>query len=165
MGRGQELAPPRSPHGGRFRVVSEAFAGNKNVPAKWLTEAHEETQALVRQYLPDLELRSGRLFCQGQQSGFYIQQELRDDLLWAAHTAPTGGHFGTRGTLAKLDGNGWWPYVERNVPLLVQTCEFCQRNKVGRAPGRDGALPIAFVNERVHIDFIIMPVPSSNGAA
>ena len=89
--------------------------------------------------MPNLILRSGRLHHTETRSK-YTRSEVRDDGLFAAHTAPTGGHSVVRGTLLKLDGIAWWPEIVQDVTLMVRLC--------------------AKINERVHLDYIIMPEPS-----
>ena len=110
--------------------------------------------------MPNLTLRLGRLYHTETHSSKHTCSEVRDDVLFAAHTAPTGGHSVVRGTLLKLDGIAWWPEIVQDVTLMVRLCELRQRNKHSRAPGRDGALLSARINERVHLDYIIMPEPS-----
>ena len=90
------------------------------------------------EHLPNLILRLGRLYHTETRSK-YTRSEVRDDVLFAAHTAPTGGHSVVRGTLLKLDGIAWWPEIVQDVTLMVRLC--------------------AKINERVHLDNIIMPEP------
>ena len=146
-----------------FEEVAKSLLTGRGVPAQYQAAIFTDTVESVQRHLPDLELRSGRLFHTGQQSGFYTRLELRDDVMFAAHSAPTGGHYAMRGTLGKCNGVAWWDGIAQDVALKVDLCELCRRNKHSRAPGRGGALPAVGVNERVHIDLIIMPTPSKGG--
>ena len=65
--------------------------------------------------MPNLTLRLGRLYHTETHSSKHTCSEVRDDVLFAAHTAPTGGHSVVRGTLLKLDGIAWWPEIVQDV--------------------------------------------------
>jgi hypothetical protein len=144
------------------QVAIERLSG-RDTPSHYNNALFAETLRDVERHLPHLELRSGRLYHTEVPTGYYLSEVVKDDVYWASHAAPTGGHYGLRGTLKRLEGIAWRPNISADIKRMVDTCELCMRNKSARPPGRDGALPSVAVGERVHIDIIIVPVEAVTG--
>ncbi len=90
-----------------------------------------------------------------------MRQEERDRVMFDAHKAPTGGHFGFTKTLQKLRGRAWWPSIRRDVAAYVSLCGICQRCKTQpKIPADVEPLPISSAFERLHLD-LMGPFPAS----
>jgi hypothetical protein len=146
-----------------FELVAIERLSGRDTPIQYNTALFKETLSDVERHLPHLELRSGRLYHTETPTGYYLSEVVKDDVYWASHAAPTGGHYGHRGTMKRLEGIAWRPHISADIKRMVDTCELCMRNKAVRPPGRDGALPSVAVGERVHIDVIIMAVEAATG--
>ena len=146
-----------------FELVAIERLSGRDTPTQYNTALFKETLSDVERHLPHLELRSGRLYHTETPTGYYLSEVVKDDVYWASHAAPTGGHYGHRGTMKRLEGIAWRPHISADIKRMVDTCELCMRNKAVRPPGRDGALPSVAVGERVHIDVIIMAVEAATG--
>ena len=94
-----------------FELVALRWLSGEEVPKQYLTPIFHDTVELARRYLPNLTLRSGCLYHNRTQSGQYVRDEVQEDVLFAAHSARTGGHYAVRGTLLKLNGIAWWPEI------------------------------------------------------
>ncbi len=146
-----------------FELVTIERLRGRDMPSQYNTALFKETLSDVEWHLPHLELRSGCLYHAETPTGYYLSEVVKDDVYWASHAAPTGGHYGHRGTMKRLEGNAWRPHISADIKRMVDTCELCMRNKAARPPGCDGALPSVTVSERVHIDVIIMAVEAATG--
>jgi hypothetical protein len=146
-----------------FELVAIERLSGQDTPSQYNTALFKETLSDVERHLPQLELRSGRLYHTETPTGYYLLEVVKDDIYWASHAAPTGGHYGHRGTMKRLEGIAWRPHISADIKRMVDTCELCMRNKAAHPLGRNGALPSVAVGERVHIDVIIMAVEAATG--
>ena len=107
----------------------------------------------VRACIDTLEMREARLW--HKTEGVYVRQEERDRIMFEAHKAPTGGHFGFAKTLQKLRGRAWWPTIRKDVAAYVSLCGICQRCKTQpKIPADVEPLPVASAFERLHLDLM-----------
>ena len=69
---------------------------------------------------------------------------LRELVLAEAHTAPYGGHFGTRKTVEIVRKRFWWPQLRATVKSYCDTCLTCKQTKdpTTKPPGQLQPLPI-----------------------
>ena len=128
----QESVPvvPRPPVGldeDVFEQVAVAILSGGNIPARFDSPLFSDTIELVRKHVDNLEVRVDRLW--HKTDGVYVRQEERDRVLFEAHSAPTGGHFGFAKTMAKLSGRAWWPSIRYDVAAYLALCGICQRCK------------------------------------
>jgi hypothetical protein len=119
-----------------FELVAIERLSGRDTPNQYNTALFKEMLSDVEQHLPHLELRSGRLYHTETPTGYNLLEVVKDDVYWASHAAPTGGHYGHRGTMKRLEGITWRPHISANIKRMVDTCELCMRNKAARPPGR-----------------------------
>jgi RNase H-like domain found in reverse transcriptase/Reverse transcriptase (RNA-dependent DNA polymerase)/Integrase zinc binding domain/Retroviral aspartyl protease len=109
------------------------------------------------------ELRGG-LLLRHPDSGIYVPNDkrIRTQLLYEAHDAATGGHFGANKTHAKLAQNFYWPRMARDVAQYVSTCTKCLANKSSnqRPAGLLQSIEPVCKGHTITLDFI-GPVPTS----
>jgi hypothetical protein len=84
----------------------------------------EDILAEVDQELPNLHFEHGRLMW---KDVFYIPLEAREAICWAAHKAPTAGHFKLDASLANALQVGWWPYMKEHLADFISLCGLCYR--------------------------------------
>lgn len=63
-----------------------------------------------------------------------VPSDFRQQLLEQFHSSPTGGHFGTKKTLAKLQHRYYWPNMHLTVRRFVVSCRDCQQYKSSNQP-------------------------------
>jgi hypothetical protein len=123
---GQEPQTPQSEfQEDAFQTVVVHLKQAGGVPKRFQSEQYEEVVGEALEWQSELQLVNGRL---KYGSAFYIPKLQRPQLLFNAHSAPTGGHFGVRPTTLKLDGRAWWPGWKQDVETWCRTCGSCQRN-------------------------------------
>jgi len=140
-----------------FEAGALAMLGpGKEWPAAWTDDPMKET---VSKWLPELEMRGGRLFHKANPLGWYIRLEDWEKVLLQAHSSPTGGHLNFKGTMGRLHGVAWRPGMEIEVARLCETCGPCQAYKVkASVPTTVRPWPTEAVNSRVHVDLVPMAV-------
>ena len=74
-----------------------------------------------------------------------------------AHGSAVGGHFGRDKTLACLQGNFYWPKMDKDVVHHVQRCKICHIAKAhGQNTGLYNPLPVPEAPwEDVSLDFVV----------
>ena len=94
-------------------------------------------------------------------NSFYVPKEERDDVLFLAHDAPSGGHFGVDKTLNKIIGSAWWPTRRKDVENHCRTCARCQRGKHKPVIGAEvQPLQVTAPYQQVHVD-LVGPYPTT----
>ncbi|MBS1659382.1 MAG: DDE-type integrase/transposase/recombinase [Bacteroidetes bacterium] len=143
-----------------FAVLAKARLEGKTIPQE-VREKFEEVLEEVEAELPSLSLKQGRLM---REEAFYIPLEAREDILWAAHKAPTAGHFKAEATLRALSSTYWWPYMKEHVEEYVSLCGVCYRAD-GSKSLESGVFPnhIREPFHTVELDFQEGPFPSAEG--
>lgn len=68
--------------------------------------------------------------------------QLRRDILWKHHDAPSAGHPGQQGTYHAVSRYYWWPGLRTFVNNYVQGCAECQKYKIDRRPSKPALQPI-----------------------
>jgi len=103
----------------------------------------------------------------GNDKRIVVPENMRRDLMHAAHTHPTAGHGGVAKTMFRLN-RYWWPNMDRDVRNFIKHCHTCQqiknptkmhrhREPIGRLPPPTGP------NQRVHADLMLVKRPSTEG--
>ena len=69
-------------------------------------------------------------------------QQLRRDILWKHHDAPSAGHPGQQGTYHAVSRYYWWPGLRTFVNNYVLGCAECQKYKIDRRPSKPALQPI-----------------------
>ena len=69
-------------------------------------------------------------------------QQLRRDILWKHHDAPSAGHPGQQGTYHAVSRYYWWPGLRTFVNNYVLGCTECQKYKIDRRPSKPALQPI-----------------------
>jgi len=157
---GQEPQTPQSEfQEDAFQTVVVHLKQAGGVPKRFQSEQYEEVVAEALEWQSELQLVNGRL---KYGSAFYIPKLQRPQLLFNAHSAPTGGHFGVRPTTLKLDGRAWWPGWKQDVETWCRTCGSCQRNKI-QPPIKGDVQPleVTTMGESVHVD-LMGPYPTTD---
>jgi hypothetical protein len=92
----------------------------------------------------------------------YIPEQLRFDLLRAAHEPPIHGHGGAHKMYNMLKNYFIWENMYKSISSFVSTCTLCQQYKVSktRRPLRATPIPIE-VFEEISLD-IVGPLPNSS---
>ncbi|KAH9667915.1 Endonuclease [Citrus sinensis] len=85
------------------------------------------------------------------------QCSLRESIIMEAHGSAVGGHFGRDKTLACLQGNFYWPKMDKDVVHHVQGCKICHIAKAhGQNTGLYNLLPVPEAPwEDVSLDFVV----------
>jgi hypothetical protein len=109
------------------------------------------------------ELRGG-LLMRHPGSGIYVPDDkrIRTQLLFEAHDAATGGHFGVNKTYDKMAQNFYWPRMALDVAEYVSSCAKCQANKASnqKPAGLLQSIEPVRKGHTITLDFI-GPVPTS----
>lgn len=95
----------------------------------------------------------------------YVPATLRDDFLYTYHTdILTGGHFGEKKTIDKINARVYWPNMTESVKEFIRTCEDCLKNKVPRLKpaGLLHPLPVSRPFQMIGID-TVGTFPTSHG--
>jgi transposase InsO family protein/dUTPase len=81
----------------------------------------------------------------GERTRYLLPPSLQREAFFLAHGAPLAGHNGMNATVARMAAYFWWPTLQRDVQLMVQTCPDCvqkitkERLKAGiHVPSRQG---------------------------
>ena len=92
-------------------------------------------------WIDDKSTKGPLLVYQGRH---YIPNDpqLRRDILWKHHDAPTAGHPGQLGTYHAVSRYYWWPGLRTYVNNYVQGCAECQKYKIDRRPTKPALQPI-----------------------
>ena len=83
-------------------------------------------------------------------------QNMRKDILFAAHTSPLAGHGAIFRTKERIIEHFWWPSLNRDVEEMVKTCPTCQIQK-GKPPMKAPLISLdipTIFNQRVHMDLM-----------
>ncbi|XP_024041854.1 uncharacterized protein LOC127898849 [Citrus sinensis] len=85
------------------------------------------------------------------------QCSLRESIIMEAHGNTVGGHFGRDKTLACLQGNFYWPKMDKDVVHHVQRCITCHIAKAhGQSTSLCNLLPVPEAPwENVSLDFVV----------
>ncbi|MCP4492581.1 MAG: hypothetical protein GY820_35535, partial [Gammaproteobacteria bacterium] len=54
-----------------------------------------------------------------------VPKEHRQLVCCEHHSLPTGGHFGSKKTLAAIRTKYFWPFMVRQIRNYCRTCEVC----------------------------------------
>ena len=142
-----------------FEDIAVALLKDQPLPVMFEDPRFSPVMTLVRKWMPELELRSDRLF--HKTLGVYVRLEERESVMFQAHKAADAGHLGFAKTLERLRGRAWWPTLRADLGAYVTLCGICQRSKHHKAvPADVKPLPVASVFERVHLD-LMGPFPPS----
>ncbi len=114
-----------------FELVAIEWLSGRDTPNQYNTALFKETLRDVERHLLHLELRSGRLYHTETPTGYYLSEVVKDDIYWASHAAPIGGHYGHRGMMKRLEGIAWRPHISADIKRMVDTCVYAQQ---GSAP-------------------------------
>ena len=132
---------------------------NKNYRPKAFDE--KAYQRLLRQRNRFLWYKN-KIYRRGteEQHRLYVQKEHRTYMMTAAHDH--NGHRGFFATRALLTQRFWWPEMESDIKIFVQTCHVCQerQQQLVRIPPIKTRMPGIF--EVMHADIMHM-TPASNG--
>ncbi len=61
----------------------------------------------------------------GERTRYLLPSSLQRKAFFLAHGAPLASHNGMEATVARMATNFWWPTIQRDVQLMVQTCPNC----------------------------------------
>ena len=94
-----------------------------------------------------------------------VPQSLRDSLIQEAHGTMLSGHEGITKTKERLLHSYYWPNMEKDITVHLQTCQKCQvTKKQHSAPHLLSPLPQCTApNQRVHIDLFGPLMTSEHG--
>jgi hypothetical protein len=90
--------------------------------------------------------------------------KLKQDILSDAHDSKIAGHRGARPTLKAVTACFWWPGMNEEIKLFVQSCLHCQRNKAGNKHNRPPSQPLPVPTaqfQSITMD-LITDLPESN---
>jgi hypothetical protein len=88
---------------------------------------------------------------------------LREDILKAAHSAVSSGHFGADRTIARVQQYYYWPGMRRDILAFCQSCLECAVHNISTVQRRPPMTPIDSGRtpfEQIGLDFI-GPLPRS----
>ena len=107
-----------------FEEIVKAKLAKKPVDERFYASVYKEIWDDVNKFLPELELRGGRIFNTKWES-FYMPIQILDDMCYQAHKAPWAGHFEYPASLKALRAMGWRPHMEAYLAAIVQWCPQC----------------------------------------
>jgi len=120
------------------------------------TECSEEIQCLVRQW-PRLTVVDG-LLCwrnKAKKAKVVVPEAHRTTLLKLYHNVPGSLHEGASKMLSRIAEKFYWRLMQRDVQLYVFDCDVCTQYKTQRKVKEAlEPLPLAYPNQRVHVDFL-----------
>ncbi len=95
----------------------------------------------------------------------YAPEEVRKEIIRAAHTPREAGHGGKERTSERIMQAYWWPGLHADVERFIKQCGRCQMSKaVAPPPAPLKSMPIPDVpNERVHLDLFGPLATSDSG--
>ncbi|KAK6303564.1 hypothetical protein J4Q44_G00260180 [Coregonus suidteri] len=95
----------------------------------------------------------------------YVPLEVRDRLIYWAHTSPSSGHPGIGRTVHCLSTKYWWPMLARDVRVYVSSCSVCAQCKAPRHLPRGKLQPLPVPQRpwsHLSVDFVT-DLPPSQG--
>lgn len=124
-------------------------------------QARSETLRVYWSQWESLELQSGILYRKFWRTDgvvayyqFIVPHKLKDNVIRAAHTGMTGGHFGISKTKEQVQRRAYWHTWQNDVRSYCRRCDICARVLRGKTP-KLGPLQ-SFVAgapwDRIHID-------------
>src|ERR1043165_9910835 len=90
-----------------------------------------------------------------------VKQGETAPIIYLYHNDPLAGHLGTTKTLHKLKDQYFWPQMNEEIKLYVQSCHQCQVHARVTKRNELYPIPISAPWERVGIDFV-GPFPETN---
>jgi hypothetical protein len=69
--------------------------------------------------------------------------ELRREIIFQYHDAPTAGHPGVTSTLFSISQDYWWPRMKNFIQQYVRECATCQANKTDTTRAKPPLFPIS----------------------
>ncbi|GBG80824.1 hypothetical protein CBR_g31380 [Chara braunii] len=137
---------------GLFREIGLLLVGNKQ-PTEVSIKAREEAERSV--------LRGGHLFRreEGAMPRRVVCGRSRQvNVIQAMHDGLTGGHWSSKGTLAKITPLYYWPGMAGMVAIYCQTCLICQERSSVRVFEPLRPMRVLGPGHLVHLDLAVMPV-------
>ncbi|MCP4493921.1 MAG: transposase family protein, partial [Gammaproteobacteria bacterium] len=105
-------------------------------------------------------------FSDGMERGkLVVPKEYRQLVCCEHHSLPTGGHFGSKKTLAAIRTKYFWPLMVRQIRNYCRTCEVCAARSGQQRRSKPKLSPLPLVEEpmdRVGMDVLKLPM-SANG--
>lgn len=89
-----------------------------------------------------------------------VPKGMREDVILAAHHAPTAGHMGFKRTFNKVRARYWWRGMKESIKLVLAECSRCNARN-GKSNRKVPLSPMERTGEpfrRIGIDFMTLPL-------